>query len=194
MKDTIFISKKYSGRIFKKQWMESFLDKKHNLKEINENPYPWQKLLKDLVLSNKPENRIVDWLVDPVSNTGKSSFARAYCSDENSEAILMKIDNLDLSLGGNIFSDDGYRYLEVTDRKRFNLNSTYKSKKTLGLSYGINANFLFQSTGSAASSATAAAAYTLPCAATLGASSIMQSNATYKWVNQAETSEIWTVL
>ena len=61
----------------------------------------------------------------------------------------MKIDNLDLSLGGNIFSDDGYRYLEVTDRKRFNLNSTYKSKKSLGLSYGINANFLFQTTGSA---------------------------------------------
>ncbi|MAB95358.1 MAG: hypothetical protein CMC98_04565, partial [Flavobacteriales bacterium] len=61
----------------------------------------------------------------------------------------MKIDNLDLSLGGNIFSDDGYRYLEVTDRKRFNLNSTYKSKKYLGLSYGINANFLFQTTGSA---------------------------------------------
>jgi hypothetical protein len=58
----------------------------------------------------------------------------------------------------------------------------------------IYASVLFQSTGSAASSATAAAAYTLPCAATLGASSIMQSNATYKWVNQAETSEIWTVL
>jgi hypothetical protein len=95
MKDTIFISEKYSGRIFKKQWMESFLDKKPNLKEINENPYPWQKLLKDQVLSNKPEDRIVDWLVDPVGNTGKSSFARAYCSDENSEAILMKIDNLD---------------------------------------------------------------------------------------------------
>jgi iron complex outermembrane receptor protein len=38
---------------------------------------------------------------------------------------------------------------EVTDRKRFNINSTYKSKKIEGLSYGINTNFLFQSTGSA---------------------------------------------
>ncbi|MDP7567912.1 MAG: TonB-dependent receptor plug domain-containing protein, partial [Flavobacteriales bacterium] len=61
----------------------------------------------------------------------------------------MKLDNLDLSLGGNIFKDDGYRYGEITDRKRFNLNSTYKSKKIEGLSYGLNANFLFQSTGSA---------------------------------------------
>ncbi len=61
----------------------------------------------------------------------------------------MKLDNLDLTLGGNIFKDDGYRYGEITDRKRFNLNSTYKSKKIEGLSYGLNANFLFQSTGSA---------------------------------------------
>ncbi|MDC0204452.1 TonB-dependent receptor [Flavobacteriales bacterium] len=61
----------------------------------------------------------------------------------------MKLNNLDLSLGGNIFLDDGYRFGEVTDRKRFNLNSTYKSKKIEGLSCGLNANFLFQSTGSA---------------------------------------------
>ncbi|MBJ05324.1 MAG: hypothetical protein CMP65_05450 [Flavobacteriales bacterium] len=61
----------------------------------------------------------------------------------------MKFKNLDLSIGGNIFLDDGYRFGEVTDRKRFNLNSTYKSKKIEGLLYGLNANFLFQSTGSA---------------------------------------------
>jgi iron complex outermembrane receptor protein len=60
----------------------------------------------------------------------------------------MKLDNLDLSIGGNIFKDDGYRMGEVTDRKRFNMNSTYKSKKIEGLSYGLNANFLSQSSGS----------------------------------------------
>ena len=60
-----------------------------------------------------------------------------------------KANGWDLSIGGNIFKDDGYRMGEVTDRKRFNINSTYKSKKVEGLSYGINANFLFQSTGSA---------------------------------------------
>ena len=61
----------------------------------------------------------------------------------------MKIKSLDLSIGGNIFLDDGFRQGEVTDRKRFNINSTYKSKKIEGLSYGVNANFLFQTTGSA---------------------------------------------
>jgi len=60
----------------------------------------------------------------------------------------MKFDNLDLSLGGNIFLDDGYRMGEILDRKRFNINSTYKSKKIEGLSYGINANLLSQSSGS----------------------------------------------
>ena len=60
----------------------------------------------------------------------------------------MKLNNLDLSLGGNLFLDDGYRLGEVTDRKRFNINTTYKSKKVEGLSYGVNANYLSQASGS----------------------------------------------
>lgn len=60
-KETEFISDKYSGRIFKKQWKESFLDKKPNLKNIIENPYPWQKLLKNQLLIKEPDDRIVDW-------------------------------------------------------------------------------------------------------------------------------------
>jgi len=60
----------------------------------------------------------------------------------------MKFDNLDFSLGGNIFLDDGYRMGEILDRKRFNINLTYKSKKIEGLSYGVNANLLSQSSGS----------------------------------------------
>ena len=60
-----------------------------------------------------------------------------------------KYENLDFALGGNIFTDDGFRKGEATDRKRFNINSTYKSNKIEGLSYGLNANFLFQTTGSA---------------------------------------------
>lgn len=59
-----------------------------------------------------------------------------------------KYEQWDLSIGGNIFKDDGYRMGEITDRKRFNMNSTYKSKKIEGLSYGVNANFLSQSSGS----------------------------------------------
>ncbi|MGY8987529.1 MAG: TonB-dependent receptor [Flavobacteriales bacterium] len=60
-----------------------------------------------------------------------------------------KIGNLDLTVGGNYFQDEGYRKDEITDRKRFNFNTNYHSKKLSGLSYGINGNFLFQSTGSA---------------------------------------------
>ncbi|MBT3417250.1 MAG: TonB-dependent receptor [Flavobacteriales bacterium] len=60
-----------------------------------------------------------------------------------------KIDNLDLTIGGNYFKDEGYRKGETTDRLRWNLNSRYKSKQYTGLSYGVNANFLYQTTGSA---------------------------------------------
>ena len=78
------------------------------------------------------------------------------------------------------------------------LRFTGSSVDPINISTNVSLTFysttLFQSAGSAASSATAAAAYTLPCAATLAATSIMQSNANYKWVTQAETSEIWTVI
>ena len=60
----------------------------------------------------------------------------------------IKLEQLDISIGGNIFEDDGYRKGEETDRKRVNLNSLYKSRKIKGLSYGVNANFLFQETAS----------------------------------------------
>ena len=57
--------------------------------------------------------------------------------------------NLDLVLGGFILDDEGYRYGEVTNRKRFNFNTAFKDQKIEGLSYGINANFLFNETASA---------------------------------------------
>ena len=61
----------------------------------------------------------------------------------------IKYENLDLSFGGNIFEDEGYRKDEETQRKRFNVNSLFKSEKISGLSYGINANVLLESTASA---------------------------------------------
>tara|TARA_B100000795_G_scaffold113714_1_gene84308 strand:- start:13074 stop:15464 length:2391 start_codon:yes stop_codon:yes gene_type:complete len=59
-----------------------------------------------------------------------------------------KLQNFDLSVGGNIFLDDGYRQGETTDRKRFNVNSLFKNPNIKGLSYGLNANFLYQTTAS----------------------------------------------
>ena len=60
-----------------------------------------------------------------------------------------KIGNLDLVVGGFLLDDDGYRYDEVTNRQRVNFNTRYKSQKVEGLSYGVNANFLFNTTASA---------------------------------------------
>jgi len=108
-------------------------------KDIDKNKLPgFTKVNMHMGLIDIPERKILHW---------NGEKRRAFKGIEFLHS--MKVDNLDLSLGGNIFKDDGYRYGEITDRKRFNLNSTYKSKKIEGLSYGLNANFLFQSTGSA---------------------------------------------
>ena len=51
-----------------------------------------------------------------------------------------QIKNFDLVLGGNVFSDQGYRQLETEQRYRFNFNTRYRFKKVPGLSIGVNGN------------------------------------------------------
>ena len=53
-----------------------------------------------------------------------------------------KIGQLDLVLGGHMFNDEGYRYLETEKRGRFNMNLRYNFKKIPGLSVGINTNMM----------------------------------------------------
>lgn len=53
-----------------------------------------------------------------------------------------QIKQWDLVLGGHVFNDDGYRYLETEQRIRFNINTRYRFKKIDGLSAGINANMM----------------------------------------------------
>lgn len=53
-----------------------------------------------------------------------------------------KIKNLDLVLGGHMFNDEGYRYLETEKRSRFNINLKYNFKKIQGLSIGVNTNMM----------------------------------------------------
>jgi outer membrane receptor protein involved in Fe transport len=108
-------------------------------KNIDKNKLPgYIKINMHMGLIDKPKREILNW------NGEKRRAFKGY------EFLFSnKYENWDLSLGGNIFSDDGYRRDETTERKRFNMNSTYKSKKIEGLSYGLNANFLFQTTGSA---------------------------------------------
>lgn len=53
-----------------------------------------------------------------------------------------KIGNWDLVLGGHMYNDEGYRYLETERRQRFNANVRYNFKKVHGLSVGVNTNMM----------------------------------------------------
>lgn len=53
-----------------------------------------------------------------------------------------KLGQLDLVLGGHLFNDEGYRYLETERRGRFNMNLRYNFKKIQGLSIGLNTNMM----------------------------------------------------
>ena len=85
----------YSSETYKHEWDMNFLERKPRLKKVLETPFAWQSFLEKNILTNNPDDRTVDWIIDPVSNTGKSSFARCYVSKELTDGIFMKIDNLD---------------------------------------------------------------------------------------------------
>ncbi|MDD3876484.1 MAG: TonB-dependent receptor [Bacteroidales bacterium] len=53
-----------------------------------------------------------------------------------------RIGNFDLVIGGNLFSDNGYRENDYEQRGRFNFNTRWRSKKIEGLSYGLNTNYM----------------------------------------------------
>lgn len=53
-----------------------------------------------------------------------------------------KIKNFDIVLGGHMFSDDGFRYLETENRGRVNANVRYNFKRVPGLIAGINTNMM----------------------------------------------------
>jgi len=116
-KETNFISEQYSGKIYKHQWQMDFLDRKPQLKEVLNNPYIWQKFVRNELLNKVPDDRTVDWIIDPVGNTGKSSFARAYVSEVPTDGILMKIDNLDRMELTLIKKIENYRMIHYKDPK-----------------------------------------------------------------------------
>lgn len=53
-----------------------------------------------------------------------------------------QFDNLDLSLGGNHFIEEGFKENQYERRSRFNVNLRYRSKKVTGLAVGLNSNFM----------------------------------------------------
>ena len=67
-----------------------------------------------------PQRKELHWYGVPSNQGGELVYKRrTFRGIEFLQA--MKLNNLDLSLGGNIFNDDGFRKGEVTDRKRFNI-------------------------------------------------------------------------
>lgn len=46
-------------------------------------------------MNKNSDDRTVDWIIDPIGNTGKSKFARLYVYKDLTDEIFMKIDNLD---------------------------------------------------------------------------------------------------
>jgi len=52
------------------------------------------------------------------------------------------IGNFDLVVGGNVYSDNGYRVGDNGQLARINFNTRWRNKKVSGLSYGINGNFM----------------------------------------------------
>ena len=56
---------------------------------------------------------------------------------------LRKTGNLDLSLGANLFKNEGYRELEHEQRGRGNLGLRYRFKKVKGLSLGISSSYMY---------------------------------------------------
>jgi hypothetical protein len=95
IKDSVFLSDEYSGKITKYQWNLDFMEIKPELNAVFTSPFLWQKFFQDQILPMEPDSRVVDWLIDPVGNTGKSTFVRAYVSKKATDAIFVKIDNLD---------------------------------------------------------------------------------------------------
>jgi len=56
---------------------------------------------------------------------------------------LRKIGNLDLSVGGNYYKDEGYREGDYENRIRGNLAMRYRFKKVQGLTAGISASAMY---------------------------------------------------
>jgi outer membrane cobalamin receptor len=58
-----------------------------------------------------------------------------------------KVGNLDVVVGGNFFSDQGYRLEETEQRGRLNANLRYNFAKIPGLSIGVNVNGMISTGG-----------------------------------------------
>ena len=47
-----------------------FLERKPQLKKVLNNPFIWQEFVRKELLDKVADDRTVDWIIDPVGNTG----------------------------------------------------------------------------------------------------------------------------
>lgn len=80
---------------------------------------------------DKPKRKELVWWKDANPTYTGTNFFHA-----------QKINNLDVVVGGNLYNDQGYRYLETEQRYRGNLNLRYTVEKLRGLQIGVNTNVL----------------------------------------------------
>ena len=79
-----------------------FLERKSQLRKILETPFAWQTFLEDNILSKIADDRTVGYIIDPIGNTGKSSFARYYVSKELTNGVL---NNICINIGSQIYEN-----------------------------------------------------------------------------------------
>ena len=83
-----------------------------------------------------PQRAMMKWWTRPNPGYTGTSFSHS-----------RKIGQLDLVLGGNAFTDEGYRMGEKEERIRFNFNTRYRFKNIEGLSAGLNGNIMHSKGG-----------------------------------------------
>lgn len=115
--------------------------------DINKNPsFGYTKINTHFGLIDFAKREELNWSGTPTNQGGVlKDKRRAFKGLDFFHA--QKIKTLDLTIGGSLFEDDGYRKSEKTSRKRINFSTKYRSSKIKGLSYGLLGNFLTQSSG-----------------------------------------------
>ncbi len=78
---------------------------------------------------DKPKRKELTWWTD-----GNPSYSNLIFNH------AQKLGNLDLVLGANLFTDDGFTKVSKEQRYRVNTNLRYRFKKITGLQVGVNAN------------------------------------------------------
>lgn len=98
---------------------------------------PETKIIFNTGVYDKPRRKeLVNWAGNKYNTYSGINFYHA-----------QKIGNLDLVVGGNLFTDDNYKFSDYEQRARINTNLRYRFKKIPGLSAGVNVNSMNSSGG-----------------------------------------------